>query len=392
MTKKPKSRAQLSEAIEAARSKQKRLLKKVASTQAKLEKRTRRLRRVEAQLAQLERRSHAERSTGNARAQAGNGKLKPIHVIYNPKSGGAQDITLESIIAALRSHGLRADVDVKTSARDARERASVAADNEESLVIVAGGDSTVEEVAPALCGTKTALGILPIGTMNNIARSLGVPLELDDACALLAAGSTRRIDMGHIITEGKKGADYFLETAGLGLTAIAFSAGKAAQKGPLAGLPRALQKFFDSKPDAVEVELDDGQKVVASAQLVTVSNAPLMGLNFLIAPDAKMDDGLLDIAIYDGMGKAELVDYFMAMKDGKRAENPRVRFFRSRIVRIKAATALAVDSDKNPLADERSLQIEVLPQALSMVVGRGIALTLPVEAAPAAAVLSRTRK
>jgi len=138
--------------------------------------------------------------------------------------------------------------------------------------------------------------------------------------------------------------------------------------------------------------LDDDQKVAASAQLVTASNAPLMGLNFLIAPDAKMDDGLLDIAIYDGMGKAELVDYFMAMKDGKRAENPKVRFFRSRIVRIKAATPLAVDSDKNPLADERALHIEVLPQALRMVVGRGIALTLPVEAAPAAAALSRTRK
>lgn len=383
----------LAEAIEAAQRKQRRLGKKVEATQAKLEKRARKLRRLEAKLAELEQRAHAARSKQTGQTRGNGSHLLPARLIYNPKSGSSKaGDKLETIVEMLRSHGLRAIVDVKTSGRNAHDTAKAAAARGERLLIVAGGDSTVEEVAPALIHSKTALGILPVGTMNNVARSLGVPLELDDACALLGAGSMRQIDLGHVLHDGKRPADYFLETAGLGLSAIAFSAGKAAQKGPLAGLPRALLKFFDHKPDAVHIELDDGHTILANAQLVTASNAPLMGLNFLIAPDAKVDDGLLDVAVYDGMGKTELIEYFMAMKGGKRADNPQVRFYRSRHVRIRSATPFEVDADKNPLPDQRVLEIEVIPQALTMVVGKGIALSVPVETAPAAAQLSDTKE
>src|SRR4029077_2688404 len=127
------------------------------------------------------------------------------------------------------------------------------------------------------------------GSANNLARSLGIPLDLDDACALIGAGSTRQIDVGHVLGEKKAAAKYFLETTGIGLTAIAIPTGQAVRKGQLFGLPHALRKLFDHKPEAVEVVLDDGVAISANSQLVTVSNAPLMGRNFLLAPSAKMD-------------------------------------------------------------------------------------------------------
>lgn len=381
MASEKKVRARSISALKDARAKHQRLAKKLKATQAKLEKRAHKLRALESEIAKLERRARLPEAARRD-PKADDKNLRQARMIYNPKSGAnsKDSHSLKAIVALLRAHGIHARVSIKTSGKAARESAKAAADKKEELVIVAGGDGTIEDVASQLVGTKTALGVLPVGTMNNVARSLGIPLDLNDACALLGAGSTRQVDVGHIIADKKPDVEYFLETAGLGLTAIAFPASQAVRKGRLAGLPHALRRLFDYKPGPVSIELDEGETILANSQLVTVSNAPLMGLNFLIAPSAKMDDGLLDIAVYDGMGKTDLLDYFVAMRNGKRADNPKVRFYRARKVRIRCRSAQPVDSDKDALPDERVLDIELMPQALTMVVGKGIGLNLPVDA------------
>jgi YegS/Rv2252/BmrU family lipid kinase len=305
-------------------------------------------------------------------------------LIYNPKSGGnVRDAhPLEKIVGLLRAHGIRAEIGIKTSGKTARKLAKAAADNREELVIVAGGDGTIEDVATQLIGTPTALGILPMGTMNNLARSLGIPLDLNDACALLGAGSTRQIDVGHIHADAQPDVEYFLETAGVGLTAIAIPAGQAAEKGKWAKLPLALRKMFDAQPYPVEVQLDSGETIKVNSQMVTVSNSPLMGRNILIAPDAKMDDGVLDIAVYDGMGKAELLSYFMSASNGTRTYNPKIKFYRSRKVVIRSDQPVEAHSDKDVILGKQTLEIEVVPQGLSAIVGQGFALTLPATVVP----------
>ena len=379
---KKENRKELLSALEDARSKHKRLAKKVEVTQAKLEKRTRKLGALESKIAKLEQRAHKRATAPRELAPKNNQSLRAVRLIFNPDSGtDAKDPNaLENIVDVLRLHGIRAKVEIRTSGKTVRRFAKAAADHHEELLIVAGGDGTVEEAASQLIGTKTTLGILAVGTMNNVARSLGIPLDLNDACALLGAGSERRIDMGHVVTEDKQEGDHFLETAGIGLTALAFSAGKGLRKGPLIGLPHALLKMFDSKPSPVQIDLDDGETILANSQLVTVSNAPLMGLNFLVAPEAKMDDGLLDVAVYDGMGKTQLLDYFLKIKDGKRVENHKVRFYKARKVRIQCQEHQPTDSDTHSLRVEKTLKVDVVPQALSVIVGKGVALNLPVEA------------
>ena len=95
-----------------------------------------------------------------------------------------------------RAHGIRAEVGIKTSGKAVREMAKAAADRGQALVIVAGGDGTIEDVASQLVNSEVILAILPTGTMNNIACSLGVPLDISAACALIGMGVTRKIDMG----------------------------------------------------------------------------------------------------------------------------------------------------------------------------------------------------
>jgi diacylglycerol kinase family enzyme len=230
-------------------------------------------------------------------------------------------------------------------------------------------------------GSQTVLGILPTGTMNNLARELGIPLDIEQACALLGAGITRQIDVGQIRSNGKSNGNYFLETAGLGL-AIALPAGQNIKKGRWGKLPSAFRKMFDLNEKPIEIELDSGEKVETKVQLVTVSNAPLYGLNNLIAPDAKMDDGLLDLAVYDGLSDLDLAGYFLKTANGQRVSNPNVRFYRTRRVHIRSQEEMPDMSDKDELPDRKVLDFELLPRAISVIVGQGSGLVWPVEAVP----------
>ncbi len=363
------------------------ILKKIEKARAKLEARGQELRVVEAKLAELESELHAAHAPGMTGDSLPS--QRTARLIYNPNAGDARDQhPLPDVVEHLRKHGIRAQVTVKTTGKSVRDSAAEAAKRGEALVIVAGGDGTIEKAASQLVGSETALGILPFGSMNNLARCLGIPLDLDDACALIAMGTARNIDVGRVNVNAKSHVKYFLETAGLGLNAILFPMGHKLKKGILGDIPATLKKIVDSKATAVTVELDDGQVIQANAQVITVSNAPMTGMNFLISPEAKMDDGWLDIAIYDDMGKADLLAYFLASRNGHRAAHPKIKTYRSRRVHIQSQDPNPIVSDKDPLPERKALDIEILSQALRVIVGKGIGLTFPVDVAPSVPPLS----
>jgi YegS/Rv2252/BmrU family lipid kinase len=249
------------------------------------------------------------------------------------------------------------------------------------LVIVAGGDGTIEDVAGQLVGTKTTLGIIPMGTMNNLARSLGVPLNLDDACALLRMGITRHIDVGRITTAATPKGVYFLEMAGIGLSAHTLPLGQNAKKHQWVKLLAAMGKAFASKIGNVAITYDDDSEFQAQTHVVTIANAPLFGENMFIGPDAKMDDGVLDVALYSGMSKPDLEQHFMAIAAGKRVDDARITFRRVRRIRVSASEQLMANADLVVLESQPLWDIAVVPGALSVIVGNGIGLTLPVESA-----------
>ena len=390
MKSKHKARQELKKEFERQREKYGKLQTKVENRRLQVEREATKLQKLEVSIAKLERRLHLGHGKGEGQTKDKDAVLRRARLIFKPSAGmngqGAQQ--LDEILTRLRAHGIRADAVLKTSGKAVRALAKEAAENGEELVIVAAGDGTIEDVAFQLVGTKTALGVIPVGTMNNLARAWGVPLHIEDACALLGMGLTREIDVGRVHANEKSDVEYFLETAGIGLMAIAIPAGQAAQKHRWDLLPNALRKLFDSQPTHLTIALDDGPPIEVMSEVVTVSNSPLIGKNILIAPEAKMDDGLLDIATYENMGKTDLLGYFMAVSDGKRTQDARVVVRRAKRVRLCADIPVDVHSDKDIFEGLQDIEIEIIPQALRVVVGRGMALTLPVDNVPSVPPLS----
>ena len=359
------------------------LLGKIEKTAARLERRKAKFQTLEADIADLEGSLSAPRKGNIGKRAASDGKLKHARLIFNPGSGRDDEdnaARLAKVVTSLRVHGIEARVGLKTSGSAAKDLARKAVEAGDPLIVVAGGDGTIGDVASQLVGSSTVLGIVPIGTMNNLARSLGVPLGIDDACALIGMGTTRHIDVGRVTSVGSTDAEYFMECAGVGLSAIAALAGQAFKKRHWRVIPRALRKFFESKPGHMLVEMDDA-RVDASTRMVTVSNAPLMGSKMLAVPGAKMDDGLLDVQIYDGMGAAALVKHFMAASSG--SPNA-LKTYRVRRVRITAEEPVLANSDMSIAREQHVIEMEVVPKALSVIVGNGIGLSVPVESAPSA--------
>lgn len=359
------------------------LLAKVEETTARLGRRKAQFQAVEARIADLERRVSGPRQEHLGQLASSDGSLTHAQLIFNPSSGrDDQDnaARLAQIVSSLRAHGIKADVGLKTSGKAARKLARKAVRAGRPLVVVAGGDGTIGDIAAELVGSSTVLAIVPVGTMNNLARSLGVPLGIDDACALIGMGTTRHIDLARMTVNGSPEAEYFMECSGIGLSAIAALAGQSYEKRRWRILPRALRKFAETKIGTIRVELDD-ITIDATTRMVTVSNAPLMGNNMLAAPGALMDDGLLDVQIYDGMNDAALAKHFLAATAGVQDN---LKNYRTRRVRMTAAVPVFANADMIITRPGHVVEIEVVPRALSMIVGNGIALSVPVESAPPA--------
>ena len=356
------------------------LLSKVEKTAARLDRQKVKLQALESRIADLERQTAGAVDPRTGQGDP-DGARRHARLIFNPASGRTEENNAErlgQIVNSLRAHGIQAHIGLKTSGKAARALAREAVRSGHQLVIVAAGDGTIEEVASQLVGTPTVLGIVPIGTMNNIARSLGVPLGIDDACALIGMGTTRHIDTGRVVSSDSPEIRHFLEAAGVGLSAMAVLAGQAAEKRQWRMIPKALRSYFETKPGHVHVQIDD-VVIEAATNIVTVSNAPLMGGNLLISPEAKMDDGLLDVRVYDGMSSVALAKHFLASSSG--SADP-IRTYRGRKVRITTEEPVLTHSDKELTRKSRTVEIEILPGALTVIVGNGIALTVPVEAAP----------
>jgi diacylglycerol kinase family enzyme len=220
-----------------------------------------------------------------------------------------------------------------------------------------------------------------MGTMNNLARSLGIPLNLDDACALLRMGFTRHIDVGRIRTTDKPKGVYFLEMAGIGLSAHALPLSQDAKKGRWGKLLSSMGNAFAAHIGTLTISYDDETEFQAHTHVVTIANAPLFGENMFIGPDTKMDDGVLDVALYRDMSKFDLEQHFMAIATGKRVDDPRISFRHVRRIRVSANEPIVANADLAILAPQPTWEIAVVPCALAVIAGNGIGLTLPVESA-----------
>lgn len=277
---------------------------------------------------------------------------RPILLLVNPAAGGklgsgpdlADDPALlepDALADALRARSLSLTLRVLTEADDVRALAAQAA-RAGSDVVVAGGDGTVGQAAAGLAGTDAALGILARGSFNNVAHGFGVPRRLDGAVEVIARGRTSAMDVGVAQRGAGSGAaggegeeHLFFEAAGVGLDAAGFGAVELGERrGWWRGL-RSLIRALRLRRRAMRVSID-GHAYRTRAPAVTVCNGPYLGMGFAVADDADPADGLLDVAIFSGMSRWEVLRHFARVARGARRREPRITRRQGRVVTVQA--------------------------------------------------------
>ncbi len=303
------------------------------------------------------------RGTGNGGAEGPTGSAdRRLRVIWNANAGAKGGLPTNrtgepEIRDLMRRHGLGDDLVASGSEEEAVAAIRDARQQGLEGVIAAGGDGTVGLVATQLLGGDTALGVLPLGSVMNIARMLDVPRDLDAAAAIIAAGHTRPIDVG------VAGSEPFYESASVGMNAAIFKEVQQADEGDYAGLARAIFTAFRFRPARMVVRLDRGT-LRTRALMVTVSNGPYTGAGFTVAPHARLDDGLFDVNVFRHFSKLDLIRHFVSIAFGRRAYSPHVRTYRSARVRIEGIhRPLPARADSRDLG-ETPVEFEVRHGAL----------------------------
>jgi diacylglycerol kinase (ATP) len=288
-------------------------------------------------------------------------------LIFNPYSGrrGDPEARLREAVGCLARHGIAVDVAIASPAERATPLARAAVRSGYKLIIAMGGDGTVEAAARGLIGSKGRLGILPAGTYNNVATSLGIPKDLEGACRVLEQGNRRRIDVGRVKSK-KRGTLYFLEAATMGLEAALYPVGNAVAKRQLSRLVDAVGTLIHYPLPKVKVQMKGGGQVEASSLLVVIANTPNFGATYLVAPDASLDDGKLDVSVFAGFSKMDILAYFAEVSGEHSAGSGHVQRYQARKLKIRARPRQLVMADNQRLG-KGTVTIQILPRALRVI-------------------------
>ncbi len=293
------------------------------------------------------------------------GKIK---LIANTGSGDPLEANtrIEQVTRCLLDLGLNVDVALFHPSREAVPIAKKAVKKGYSTVIAMGGDGTISAVIRGIAGSDVHLGIIPSGTENDIAASLGIPKDLKEACMLIASDRTRDLDLAQISTKEKKKFIFFM-VATVGLTTTLYPDIKDVPHGDFSNIKDAVINFLHAKPNPkVFLTLDDESRIQVETMLITITNTPVIGAKNLVAPDASTEDGLLDIAVYPNFTKAELLAYFARSAGERVTSDGKIQRYRARKVKIKTEPKLDIAAEGIFLGQGKA-KIKVLPHALQVI-------------------------
>lgn len=248
----------------------------------------------------------------------------------------------------------------------ATELARAAAEAGAAAVVAVGGDGTVNEVAAGVLHTQTALGIIPFGSGNGLARHLGIPMNTTKAVQLLNELNTTTIDGA--LANGRP----FFCTAGLGFDA---HIGKLFAGGSKRGfgnyLRLSLQEFFNFSPQCYTVEVD-GKKLERECFVVTLANAGQYGNNAYISPEADVRDGLLDVCLMRPFPAAMVLPMGFRLFRRSLHQSQYMEILRGQHIIISGTKGDAMHLDGEFLQMEGMLEVKVIPQCLKVIVPSAI--------------------
>jgi YegS/Rv2252/BmrU family lipid kinase len=298
-----------------------------------------------------------------------------ICLLVNPAAGGGKAARLApQAERALRSHGLAVRRVDTRDLQHARELAVSAARAGERVVVLSG-DGAIGVVAEALRDVPGAvLGVLPGGRGNDLARALGVSQEIDQACATIAGGVVRPMDVGEVPGGAGEPARSFVGIASAGFDSDANRIANEAPSwlGNLVYAYGALRALLAWRPARIEIELDPpGERHSFLAYTVGACNSRSYGGGMRAAPDALLDDGLLEVIVLENVSKlAFLTKILPRVFSGEHVREPCVHMFRAREVSIEADRPFTMYADGDPIG-ELPLRVRAVPAAVNVLVPLG---------------------
>ena len=287
---------------------------------------------------------------------------KRIVFILNPISGTHSKKEIPGLIDKLLDkeqfdYELRLTEYAGHAAEIAKESAAEGID----VVVAIGGDGTVNEVARSLVHTETALGIIPCGSGNGLARHLCLPLDIKSAIQIINACCIDDFDYGVI-----NGLPFFC-TCGMGFDAfISLKFAEAGKRGPITYVENVLKEGLNYRPETYEVEDEMGAKRY-KAFLIACANASQYGNNAYIAPGATMKDGMMDVIIMEPFDTLEApqiaADLFMKTL----TNNSKIKTFRTKSLRIHRETEGAIHYDGDPIMTGKDVDVHIEHMGIKIV-------------------------
>lgn len=305
---------------------------------------------------------------------------KYARAIINPVAGG-HSIYREwpRISRRLADKGLLFDYVYTEGTGHAVELTREAANTGYHYIIAVGGDGTVNEIVNGIltstASRNTILGIVSAGTTCSFARSIGIPVDPVKSCDLLTSQNRLSIDIGIVEyeSEGQHLRRFFINEAVVGFGATLVEASKimpdyfSRKNHYLPHVLGGIASLFSYKNKRIALRVEDEAEESSVCAMVVIANGTYFGGGMCIAPDARLNDGLLDMIIIGDMGKSELMKIWSMTYNGRHVSHPKVRVQKIRNVAIQCAEKVLVEAD-GELLGESPVAFSVLPSALSVVV------------------------
>lgn len=287
-----------------------------------------------------------------------------LRFLVNPAAGRGTGKAHLDRIRVLASK-LEAGLVVSRKVSDLAEQARRAAGDGVERLLVAGGDGTMHHAVQGLAGTSCALGVIPLGSGNDLAGTLGIPPDLEVAVDRAVKGEVRRIDLA------RAGETYCVGYAGVGFDSevTRFANEGKVLRGPLIYFYAVIHTLITFEPPRMRVVYDTGE-FDGKAMFAVVNNLPRFGGGMRIAPEARIDDGLLDLVIVREIPKSTLLSVFPKVYGGKHVGHPAVTMVRTRRAEITIDRAMTMYGGGElllPMEAGVPVAVEVVPGGLAIV-------------------------
>lgn len=287
-----------------------------------------------------------------------------LTILFNPAAGrGKAHRALREALEILNRGGVKPQILESRSAPHLVELARRACEAKPDALVSAGGDGTHHYVLNGLFGSEIPLGLIPLGTGNDFAKGVGVPVEPRAAAAALLSGRTRRIDLARV------GSTVYGGVAGVGFDSVVSRYANERVRwvrGRFAYAWAILRCLRRCRAEPLDLGTD-GRNVSGEVMFAIVGNNTSYGGGVKIAPRARLDDGLLDVCVVPAMGVLELLRWVPRAYRGEHLAHPRIVYFQARKIALDSSSRLELFGD-GEFMQVLPATIEVVPRAVRVLV------------------------